>query len=90
MKGSLIDRRCVRMCLLKAVPVTVKNLNHSHAALAMRTEANLPSFLLTHLHVGFLRAQLRAVQSLSIALQPIDELLELSLRRHRLTAGHTL
>ena len=35
-------------------------------------------------------AQLRAAHSLSIALQTIDEMLELSLRRHRLTAEHTL
>ena len=35
-------------------------------------------------------AQLLAAHSLSIALQTIDEMLELSLRRHRLTTEHTL
>ena len=35
-------------------------------------------------------AQLRAAHSLSVALQTIDEMLELSLRRHGLAAEHTL
>jgi hypothetical protein len=131
MKTELYGRRTYLWGLTQ-LWTTCPCRHHSHAALAMRTEANLPSFLLAYLHVGFLRAHLNPYLTLlvlalwtvavtaavvadmyltglkqmghtndagsdwqatypDLPLQDLpSEMLELSLRRHRLTAEHTL
>ena len=65
MKTELYGRRTY-LWGLTLLWTTCPCRHHSHAALAMRTEANLPSFLLAYLYVGFLRVHLNPYLTLLV------------------------